>query len=224
MVCGPGPEIGSALIEHVDYIGFTGSTAVGREVAARAGARLIGSSLELGGKNPMIVLADANVERAADVAVRGSFVSAGQVCVSIERIYVHESLAEEFTRRFVERTQALRLGAALDYSCDVGSLASQQQLDKVTHHVDDALAHGAEVLDRRKGASGPRPVFLRADVLRGVRAPMLAFDQETFGPVVAVSTCVDDDEAIMLANQGTLRTSTQLCARVTSPTPGRWPP
>src|SRR3712207_6508832 len=125
---------------------FTGSTATGRLVAEQCGRRLIGFSTELGGKNPMLVLADADLDRAAQGAVRACFSNAGQLCISIERVYVDASVHDAFVERFVRSVCAMRLGAALDFTADMGSLTSRQQLNTVTDHVEDARSKGASVL------------------------------------------------------------------------------
>lgn len=142
LVCGDGPTIGGAIVERADCLSFTGSTAVGRQVASTAGERLISASLELGGKNPMIVLDDADLDRAAECAVRACFANAGQLCISVERLYVARSVYAEFVDKLVQRTQNLRVGGAFDFSYDMGSLVSQVQLDKVAGHVDDAVSNG----------------------------------------------------------------------------------
>lgn len=138
VVLGRGSVIGTALVEECDYLCFTGSTPTGRELAGRIAPRLTGYSLELGGKNPMVVLPDADLAKAATGAVTACFSSAGQLCVSVERIYVHESVREEFTRAFVARTAALKLGGTLGYGAQMGSLTSESQLETVTAHVEDA--------------------------------------------------------------------------------------
>lgn len=142
VVIGEGPVVGPELVKHADYVSFTGSTRTGREVAQGAAARLVGVSLELGGKNAMLVLEDADVEKAAAGAVRACFSSAGQLCISIERLYVHESIADEFVARFAARTKGMRLGRSLAYGAEMGSLVGQRQLDTVTRHVDEAVAKG----------------------------------------------------------------------------------
>ena len=162
MVVGDG-AIGAAVIEHVDHVSFTGSTRTGRIVAAQAGALLVPATLELGGKNPMYVAEDVDVEVAAEGAVRACFVGTGQVCVSIERIYVHEDVADEFTAAFVRRTRELRLGSGLDYRSDVGSLTSAAQLATVVEHVEDADRARRDRAGRRRAPHRPRPVVLRAD-------------------------------------------------------------
>ena len=128
---GDGPTIGAAVVDGGDFVCFTGSTRVGREVAERCGRRLVGCSLELGGKNPMLVLEDADLDRAAEAAVRDCFTGAGQLCVSMERLYVVEPVHDAFLDRFLPGCARLRLGTAFDYSVDVGSLLSPAQLDRV---------------------------------------------------------------------------------------------
>jgi len=200
VVTGEGPEVGPPLAGRVDYLMFTGSTATGRRVAGQAAARLIGCSLELGGKNPLLVLADAPLDAAVEGALRGCFVGAGQVCVSFERIYVHQSLYEIFLARFAGRAKALRLGAALDYSVQVGSLTSDRQLQTVERHVADALAKGATLVAGGRRRPDLGPLFYEPTILTGVRPGMLLFEEETFGPVVAVYAFGTEDEAVERAN------------------------
>ncbi|WP_328632615.1 succinic semialdehyde dehydrogenase [Streptomyces sp. NBC_00356] len=200
VVLGEGPVVGPELVKHADYVSFTGSTRTGREVAQGAAARLVGVSLELGGKNAMLVLEDADVEKAAAGAVRACFSSAGQLCISIERLYVHESIADEFVARFAARTKGMRLGRSLAYGAEMGSLVGQRQLDTVTRHVDEAVAKGATLV--AGGAARPDigPFFFEPTILDGVEAPMSVCNEETFGPVVSIYRFSDEDEAITLAN------------------------
>ncbi|MGK5498974.1 succinic semialdehyde dehydrogenase [Streptomyces sp. URMC 125] len=200
VVIGEGPVVGPAVVDHADYVSFTGSTRTGREVAQRAAFRLVGCSLELGGKNAMLVLEDADLDRAVDGAVRGAFSSAGQLCISIERLYVHASIADAFTERFTARTRALRLGSALAYGADMGSLVSRRQLETVTRHVEDAVAKGAEVLTGGRPRPDVGPLFYEPTVLEGVTPAMAVCGEETFGPVVSVYRFTDEDEAVALAN------------------------
>ncbi|MFI0904153.1 succinic semialdehyde dehydrogenase [Streptomyces sioyaensis] len=200
VVIGEGPVVGPAVVEHADYVSFTGSTRTGREVAQGAAARLVGVSLELGGKNAMVVLADADVEKAAAGAVRGCFSSAGQLCISIERLYVHESLADDFVQRFVARTKAMRLGNALAYGADMGSLVGERQLETVTRHVEEAVAKGAELLAGGRPRPEIGPLFYEPTILDGVQAPMAVCGEETFGPVVSIYRFRDEDEVVALAN------------------------
>jgi succinate-semialdehyde dehydrogenase/glutarate-semialdehyde dehydrogenase len=200
IVVGDGGVVGPAVIDQVDHVVFTGSTATGRAVAAQAGRRLIGADLELGGKNAMIVCADASLARAVDGAVRGAFSSAGQLCLSIERIYVHQSRAAEFTARFAAATRKVKLGAQFGYRCDVGSLMGPAQLAKVQEHVDDAVAHGATVLAGGKRREDLGPYFFEPTILTDVPSAAACFATETFGPVVSVYPVASDDEAITAAN------------------------
>ena len=200
VVPGDGSGTGAGLVDRVDFVAFTGSTAAGRLVAQRAAARLIGCSLELGGKNPLIVLADADVERAVAGAVRGSFTNAGQFCVAIERIYVHRSVFDVFVSAFGERARGLRLGAELDYGPDMGSLTGELQLRKVVEHVEDAVSKGASLHAGGRARPDLGPLFYEPTVLTGVTPAMRLWSEETFGPVVAVQPFDSDDEAVHLAN------------------------
>ncbi len=199
---GEGPEVGTALVDNCDHICFTGSTATGRLVAERAARRLIGCSLELGGKNPMLVLADADLDRAAEGAVRGCFDSAGQLCVSMERLLVADSVHDAFVERFVRRVEAMRLSAALDFGGDMGSLVSERQLETVRTHVADAVAKGATVLTGGRQRPDVGPLFFEPTVLAGVTPSMTCHGQETFGPVVSVYRVGSDEEAVARANDG----------------------
>ncbi|WKX70926.1 succinic semialdehyde dehydrogenase [Streptomyces sp. XD-27] len=200
VVIGEGPVVGPAVVAGADYVSFTGSTRTGREVAQSAAARLVGCSLELGGKNAMLVLRDADLDKAAEGAVRGCFSSAGQLCISIERLYVHESVADDFLRRFAARTRALRLGTALAYGAEMGSLVSARQLETVTRHVEEAVAKGATVVAGGRARPDIGPLFYEPTILDGVEAPMAVCTEETFGPVVSLYRFGDEDEAVELAN------------------------
>lgn len=200
VVLGDGPTVGRAVVDGGDFVCFTGSTRVGREVAQRCGRRLVGCSLELGGKNPMVVLEDADLPRATEGAVRDCFTGAGQLCVSTERIYVVDSVHDAFLRQFLDRVRGLRLGTAMDYSVDVGSLVSRTQLDRVGAHVDDAVAKGATVLAGGRPRPDVGPLFYEPTVLAGVTEAMDLCREETFGPVVAVTAVADEAEALRRAN------------------------
>ncbi|MGN2637380.1 succinic semialdehyde dehydrogenase [Nocardia takedensis] len=199
-VLGRGSVIGGEVIGRADYVDYTGSSATGRTIAQQAGQRLIGYSLELGGKNPLLVLADADVSRAARIAVRACFASAGQLCESIERIYVHQDVHDRFVAEFVDRVRALRLGSGLDYDTDIGSLTFPRQLDTVTEHVDDAVAKGATVLAGGKARPDLGPYFYEPTVLADVGPGMTVYREETFGPVVSIYRVGSDDEAVDAAN------------------------
>ncbi|MGW0412100.1 succinic semialdehyde dehydrogenase [Streptomyces collinus] len=200
VVLGEGPVVGPELVRHADYVSFTGSTRTGREVAQGAAARLVGVSLELGGKNAMLVLDDADIEKAAAGAVRACFSSAGQLCISIERLYVHESIADTFLERFAARTRAMRLGSSLAYGAEMGSLAGERQLKAVERHVEDAVAKGAKVVAGGVARPDIGPYFFEPTILDGVEDSMAVCDEETFGPVVSVYRFGTDDEAVERAN------------------------
>ncbi|MFE9909186.1 succinic semialdehyde dehydrogenase [Streptomyces clavifer] len=200
VVIGEGPVVGPEVVERADYVSFTGSTATGREVARRAAARLVGVSLELGGKNPMIVLADADLEKAAAGAVRACFSSAGQLCISIERLYVHASVADAFVELFAARTKAMRLGNSLAYGADMGSLVGERQLETVTRHVAEAVEKGATLVAGGVARPDVGPLFYEPTILDNVQEPMAVCTQETFGPVVSVYRFTDEDQAVSLAN------------------------
>jgi succinate-semialdehyde dehydrogenase/glutarate-semialdehyde dehydrogenase len=200
VVLGDGPTIGQAVVDLTDYVCFTGSTATGRQVATSVASRLVGFSLELGGKNSMYIADDANLDKAVEGAVRACFSSAGQLCISIERLLVHQSVADEFTRRFVAAVKNLRLGADLAYGVDMGSLVSATQLERVTAQVDDARSKGARVLTGGRARPDLGPYFYEPTVLEGVSAAMDLRDDETFGPVVAIYRVQTDEEAVRFAN------------------------
>ncbi|GAA1850873.1 succinic semialdehyde dehydrogenase [Myceligenerans crystallogenes] len=195
-----GRETGEALVDNVDHVAFTGSTAAGRQVAARAGERLVGTTMELGGKNAVYIADDVDVAAALPGVVRACFANTGQLCISAERIVVHEAVAEEFVAKFVRDVRGLRLGAGLDYTADVGSLTSDAQLAKITQHVDDALARGAVVLAGGVHRSDLGPYFYAPTVLDEVPSDALVAREETFGPVVSIVRVRSDDEAVAAMN------------------------
>lgn len=202
VVSGPGSVVGTSIIAKSDYVCFTGSTATGTRVAQACAERLIGCSLELGGKNPMLVLRDADVERAAEGAVRGAFSNAGQLCVSMERLFVADQVYDRFVERFVARTQAMTLGATLAWENDMGSLISADQLETVTRHVEDAVAKGARVLTGGRARPDLGPFVFEPTILEGVTPEMTCFGQETFGPVISLYRFHDESDAVARANDG----------------------
>jgi succinate-semialdehyde dehydrogenase/glutarate-semialdehyde dehydrogenase len=202
IVAGDGPTVGGALADSADYVCFTGSTVTGRTVAERAARRLVGASLELGGKNPLIVRPDADLTAAAAGTVAAAFANTGQMCIHIERVYVHEGVYDTFRTELLRATQALTLGRAYDYSADVGSLTSAAQLSTVRGHVDGAVAAGAVVLTGGRPRPDIGPLFYEPTVLEGVTPDMAVCGAETFGPVLSLFPYRTDDEAVDLANQG----------------------
>jgi acyl-CoA reductase-like NAD-dependent aldehyde dehydrogenase len=191
---------GAALVDEVDMIAVTGSPQTGRRVMERAASRLTPVLLELGGKDPMIVLEDANLERAANAAVWGGFFMAGQVCMSIERVLVVEAVADAFTRLVTEKAAALRVGTN-DGEIDLGPLTTRAQLAIVERHVADALAHGAVAATGGARRSDLGELFYAPTVLTGVTPGMEVMRDETFGPVLAVCRVRDEEEALALANR-----------------------
>jgi succinate-semialdehyde dehydrogenase/glutarate-semialdehyde dehydrogenase len=200
VVPGTGEQVGAALVERADYVAFTGSEAAGREVAAAAGRNLVDCSLELGGKNPLLVLDDADPERAAEGAARSCFANAGQLCISTERLYVHDAVYDEFRDAFVAAARDLELGAGFDYGPDVGSLQNAAQLAKTTRHVEDAAERGADVLTGGRERPDLGPYFYEPTILEGVAPGMTVSDAETFGPVASLYRVGDTDEAVERAN------------------------
>jgi acyl-CoA reductase-like NAD-dependent aldehyde dehydrogenase len=193
-------ETGAALVDEVDMIMFTGSTETGRKVMARAAQTLTPVSLELGGKDPMIVLSDADLERAANLAVYYSMFNGGQTCVSIERVYVEQPVYDEFVRRVVAKVDELRQGPSTGpATAEVGAMTLPGQLEIVEDHVRDALAKGARALTggRRRPGAG---LFYEPTVLVDVDHTMKAMTEETFGPTLPIMKVADAEQALELAN------------------------
>lgn len=202
IVPGPGAVVGTAIIDQADYLCFTGSTATGIGIARQLADRLVGGSLELGGKNPMIVLPGADVEKAAAGAVHACFHGAGQTCVSIERLYVHEGLYDDFKRAFARRTEALAIGPSLDWDADMGSLVSAAQLEGVIKHIDDAVANGATIVSGGRPRPDLGPFFHEPTILEHVTPEAEVAAGETFGPVVSLYPYREIDDAVAMANEG----------------------
>ena len=200
VVTGEGAVAGPALIDAVDYVVFTGGTETGRTVAERAGRNLIDCSLELGGKNPMVVLDDADVGTAARGAVTGAFTNAGQLCLAPERIYVDEDRYDDFLDAFVGATRELSLGHSFSYGPDVGSLISADHLESVRESVDSAVEAGASLFSGGRARPDVGPCFYEPTILTDVAPDSRIICEETFGPVVSVVPVSDADEAVERAN------------------------
>jgi succinate-semialdehyde dehydrogenase / glutarate-semialdehyde dehydrogenase len=200
IVTGRGAELGEPLLDGADYLMFTGSTATGKVVAGQAAERLKDCSMELGGKNALLVLPDAGLGRAVAGAVRGITANSGQLCISIERVYVHDAIYDAFVPRLADALRAMRLGSSLTFADDMGSLISADQLDKVGAHVSDAAGQGAEVLAGGKARPDLGPYFYEPTLLAGVTEEMELCRAETFGPVAAVYRCASTEEMIERAN------------------------
>lgn len=200
IVHGGGRKYGSDLIQAADFIMFTGSTATGRIVAAQCAERLIPFSAELGGKNPMLVLSDADPAKAAEGAVRACFSNSGQLCVSIERIYVVEKLYDEFLTAFAANTERMKLGTGTDWEIAMGPLISEKQFVRVRDQVVDAVSKGAKLVTGGRVRPDIDPNFFEPTILTNVTDDMELGRGETFGPVVAVYKVADDAEAIARGN------------------------
>jgi acyl-CoA reductase-like NAD-dependent aldehyde dehydrogenase len=193
-------DTGSALVDHVDMVMFTGSTRTGRKVAARAAERLIPVSLELGGKDPMIVCSDADLDRAANAAATWGLLNSGQICMSVERIYVEEPVYDAFVDKLVAIVGKLRQqGITAAGEADIGAMTFPPQMDTVERHVADAVAKGAKVLTGGRRVDR-RGMYYEPTVLVGVNHDMECMREETFGPTLPVMKVRDVDEAVRLAN------------------------
>jgi len=193
-------EPATALIDEADYIQFTGSDRTGKKVMARAAETLTPVSLELGGNDPLVVLRDANLKRAANATAWGSMTNSGQICISAERVYVEEPVYDEFVERLRGEVSGLRQGSdGADYGKEIGAMTSPSQTAIVEEHVNDAIANGARAITGGKRAEGPGDYF-EPTVLVDVDHSMLVMREETFGPVVGVMKVRDSEEAIRLAN------------------------
>src|SRR5438034_372733 len=191
---------GQHLIECADMICFTGSVATGRKVAERCGQLLKPVTLELGGKDPMIVLGDADLERASSACVYGGLVNAGQVCISVERVYVEASVYDTFVGKVVDKVRQVRQGPPDAGVVEVGSMTFPPQIEKVERHVQDAVARGAKVLAGGKRRTDLPGLYFEPTVLVDVDHDMDVMRDETFGPVIPIMRVRDEEEAIRLAN------------------------
>ncbi len=200
VVVGSGKDLGTPMIERADFVMFTGSSATGRVIAEQAGKNLIGFSAELGGKNAMIVRRDALPGNAAEGAIKACFSNSGQLCISIERIYVHTDIWDEFVPAFLSKVKAIKVDATMQWDADMGPLISEQQLDKIRAHVDDARAKGATVLAGGEPLPGVGQFGYMPTVLTGVTPDMDVFGEETFGPVVSLYRVDSDDDAVARVN------------------------
>jgi succinate-semialdehyde dehydrogenase/glutarate-semialdehyde dehydrogenase len=202
MVAGPGSTVGSQVAEQADMICFTGSTETGRVLAGQAAGQLKSISAELGGKNPALVLADADIEAAAQGLARAAFNNAGQLCTHIERIHVDARVLGSFRAAFIEAVGELNLAPGLDWDCDVGTLISADQLNKVQAHLADARSKGAVVLYGGRARPDLAPWCHEPTVLEGVTPDADCYLGETFGPLVSLYSFSTPEEAIEQANQG----------------------
>ena len=200
VVTGYGEPAGASLIDEVDFVMFTGSTEVGRKVSEHVGRRLVAASMELGGKNAAIVMADADLDKTIPGISRAVYANGGQLCISLERIYVDETIRKEFTDRFVEHTRGLQLTREFDFSSALSSQITREHMEKVHAHVEDAVDNGATLLTGGKPRPDIGPLFYEPTVLTDVGESMLLCRSETFGPVVSIYGYDDVEEAISQAN------------------------
>jgi acyl-CoA reductase-like NAD-dependent aldehyde dehydrogenase len=193
-------ETGSALVGEADFVQFTGSDRTAKKVLAQAAETLTPVSAELGGKDPMIVLKSADVERAANAAARGSFANTGQVCMSVERLYVEEPVYDEFVQRFTDEVKSLKMGIdGREHGSDQGAITFPPQTEIVSGHVEDARANGATIVTGGNRGDGPGDWY-EPTVITDVDHSMKVMRDESFGPVVGVMKVRDADEALRLAN------------------------
>lgn len=200
VVTGAGSQIGQVLTAACDHVMFTGSSAVGKQVAAQAGENIIPISAELGGKNPLLVLPGAPIKRAVQGTIAACFASSGQLCVSVERIYVHKEMWDKYVPALVKAVKKLKLRADLSWKADLGPLNSISQLETVQAHVEDALTQGATILAGGKAVPQVAPTAYLPTLLTGVPKTAQLYRQETFGPVVAIYRVESVDEAVAQAN------------------------
>ena len=208
LVHGLGPEVGQAILENPDIggISFTGGTATGRIVARTAAPLFKKLSLELGGKNATIILDDANLDTVVPGAVRAAFTNSGQVCLCGSRILIHQSIYDEFSKRFVEQVDAMIVGNPNDESTQMGSVISMDHLQKIESYIDLAIEEGGEILSggsrtmTGQVGSNPAGAFIRPTVIGGLNHLSRTSTEEIFGPVVTLHPFATDDEAIEMAN------------------------
>lgn len=200
VVVGDGATGAALIASPIDKLVFTGSVATGRRVAQACAARFLPVVLELGGKDPMLVLDDADLDVASSGAVWGAFVNAGQACLSVERCYVHRSLYDRFVEMCVEKTRKLKVGNGAEPDTDIGPMIHERQLRIVEEQVNDAVAHDARVLAGGRRITELGPNFYAPTVMTGVDHSMRVMREETFGPVLPIMAFDSDEEAIRLAN------------------------
>jgi acyl-CoA reductase-like NAD-dependent aldehyde dehydrogenase len=207
-------DLGQALIEAApDKIVFTGNVATGTRVAEACAKLLIPTVLELGGKDAMIVLADADLDIAASGAVWGSYTNCGQVCLSVERLFVEAQVSDKFAALCVEKTKKLRLGNGSDPSTDIGPLIRPQHVRRITELVEDAVSRGAKVLCGGHARPDLGPCFFEPTVIAGADSTMRLFQEETFGPILAIQTVRDSEEGIARANDSRFALSASVWTR-----------
>jgi succinate-semialdehyde dehydrogenase/glutarate-semialdehyde dehydrogenase len=200
VVAGSGSALGKTIVAESDYLMFTGSTRVGSILAAQCGEQLIGCSMELGGKNAMVVTEDIDIDKAVDIVVRGCFANAGQLCVSMERLYVQREVWDRFVPALTERVEQLQLAVGVGWGAEMGSLISAEHLANVENYVTDAVSRGATVLTGGQPRPDVGPFVYEPTILTDVTEEMALCREETFGPVVSLYPYDEDEAAIDAAN------------------------
>ncbi len=200
VVIGDGAEVGPQLVEQADFVMFTGSTRVGREVAKLAGARLIPASMELGGKNSLIIDKDVEIKTAVEIAVRGAFANSGQLCIGTERIVIHERIYDKFLLAFCEEVSKMKIGSEIGWGFDMGTLINQRQIETTEIHIKDALSKGAKIEVGGKRRDDIGPFVFEPTVLTGVVGDATICHNETFGPVCSVYKWKSDEDLVTFVN------------------------
>jgi len=200
VVMGDGAEVGPQIVSHSDFVMFTGSTRVGREVATQASSRLIPASMELGGKNSLIIDKDVDLSTAVEIAVRGAFANSGQLCIGTERIVVHESVYEKFMPAFIEDVSKMKLGSEIGWGFDMGTLINERQITTAEAHIADAVAKGAKIEVGGKRRNDIGPFVFEPTVLSNVNIDATICGTETFGPVCSVYKWSSDKDLISFVN------------------------
>ncbi len=193
-------ETGAALVDYVDYVMFTGSTATGRKIAVQAAERLIPYSLELGSNNPMLILKEADINKAAAGAIRGCIENAGQACVSTQRVIVEEAIYDKFVKAVEKWHRKIKIGSSASFDFHMGSLTNQREFDRTLYHTQDAVDKGARLLAGSKPIPEKGALFLEPVVLVDAKPDMELMQEETFGPLIAIIRAKDVDEAVQIAN------------------------
>lgn len=213
-IVGSGGAVSTAFFQHgVDKLFFTGSVATGKQLMAQAAATLTPLSLELGGNDAMLVLADADLERAANGAAWAGYQNAGQSCGGVQRIYIDAKVYPEFVRLLADKTRRIRHGVDQSHNVEMGAMTTASQLATVEHHVADALAKGAKIEAQSQAQAGLKGYFYPATLLSNVNHDMLTMQEETFGPVMAVMPFNSEAEAIALANASDLGLTSSVWTR-----------
>lgn len=213
-IVGSGADVSRAFFDNrIDKIFFTGSVTTGKHLMGEAARTLTPLSLELGGKDPMIVLADADLERAANGAAWAGYQNAGQSCGGVERIYVHASVYERFVELLARKTRAMRHGPDASFDVEMGAMTTEEQLETVRRHVDAAVAAGAKIVARSSGLPGAKGWFYPATLMVNVNHSMDLMREETFGPVLPVLPFRTIDEAIELANDSSMGLTSSVWTR-----------